>query len=222
MYDRRAVNGDAPSVQTLHMNEESADRMVIAYHLIMTTYGFWLPNDPRGSGSKEVRAEHLKRFGPATHTNSKRSVAHRKHDWNIRVEAKKNLRYPPVLLNGLQAISIARGFQYYIQKSRVLCYACTILPTHVHLVIHRHRLSIERIAILLKGAATAQLLADNRHPFKHLKLNRLPTPWTRNERNIFLNDPAGIQRSFNYADTNARRAKIWLQRWPFLTPLPLA
>lgn len=27
---------------------------VIAYHLILTTYGFWLPNDPRGSGSDPV------------------------------------------------------------------------------------------------------------------------------------------------------------------------
>ena len=29
--------------------------LVIAYHLIYTTYGFWLPNDPRGSWSDFVR-----------------------------------------------------------------------------------------------------------------------------------------------------------------------
>jgi len=29
-------------------------RMVIAYHAIRTTYGTWLPNDPRGSYSKAV------------------------------------------------------------------------------------------------------------------------------------------------------------------------
>jgi hypothetical protein len=28
--------------------------MVIAYHAIFTTYGAWLPNDPRGSYSKDV------------------------------------------------------------------------------------------------------------------------------------------------------------------------
>jgi len=26
--------------------------MVIAYHAIFSTYGFWLPNDPRGSWSE--------------------------------------------------------------------------------------------------------------------------------------------------------------------------
>lgn len=39
---------------------------VIAYHLILTAYGFWLPNDPRGSGSETVRAGQLTPFGPAT------------------------------------------------------------------------------------------------------------------------------------------------------------
>lgn len=28
--------------------------MIIAYHAIFTTYGTWLPNDPRGSYSKEL------------------------------------------------------------------------------------------------------------------------------------------------------------------------
>ena len=32
---------------------------VLAYHLILTNYGFWLPNDPRGSWSEFVRAWEL-------------------------------------------------------------------------------------------------------------------------------------------------------------------
>ena len=39
-------------------------RYVRAYHLIITTYGFWLPTDPRGSWSDFVRAWELFRFGP--------------------------------------------------------------------------------------------------------------------------------------------------------------
>ena len=37
--------------------------MVAGYHLIWTTYGFWLPNDPRGSTSSEIRVEALKELG---------------------------------------------------------------------------------------------------------------------------------------------------------------
>ena len=42
--------------------------MVLAYHLIFTAYGFWLPNDPRGSWSDFVRAWELFITGKATKT----------------------------------------------------------------------------------------------------------------------------------------------------------
>jgi hypothetical protein len=29
--------------------------MIVGHHLIWTVYGYWLPNDPRGSTSKEIR-----------------------------------------------------------------------------------------------------------------------------------------------------------------------
>ncbi len=40
--------------------------MIRANHLIFTAYGFWLPNDPRGSWSNYVRAYELYQAGPAT------------------------------------------------------------------------------------------------------------------------------------------------------------
>jgi len=38
--------------------------MVAGYHLIWTVYGYWLPNDPRGSTSSEVRIASIKALGP--------------------------------------------------------------------------------------------------------------------------------------------------------------
>ena len=63
--------------------------MVVGYHLIITAYGFWLPNDPRGSWSDFVGAWELLRFGPATKTDSRQSVASRPHDHQRRLEAKR-------------------------------------------------------------------------------------------------------------------------------------
>jgi hypothetical protein len=40
--------------------------MVIACHLIWTAYGSWLPNDPRGSGSRRVVAPQLVDLGVCT------------------------------------------------------------------------------------------------------------------------------------------------------------
>jgi len=37
--------------------------MIIAYHAIFTTYGTWLPNDPRGSYSKEIYNDQLRMLG---------------------------------------------------------------------------------------------------------------------------------------------------------------
>jgi hypothetical protein len=37
--------------------------MILAHHIILTGYGHWLPNDPRGSLSKELRAEQLGDLG---------------------------------------------------------------------------------------------------------------------------------------------------------------
>ncbi|MEX0704855.1 MAG: hypothetical protein WD069_22340 [Planctomycetales bacterium] len=37
--------------------------MVAAYHLIWTAYGWWLPNDPRGSNSREIRCASIEGLG---------------------------------------------------------------------------------------------------------------------------------------------------------------
>src|SRR3954447_24140189 len=99
---------------------------VIAYHLILTFYGFWLPNDPRGSWSDFVRAWELRRFGPATKTNQRRSHARDPHDVQWRLEAKKHLARPDVHLSGIQARAVMRGFGRFVARSGILIYACAI------------------------------------------------------------------------------------------------
>jgi hypothetical protein len=41
--------------------------MVVGYHLIWTAYGWWLPNDPRGSSSHEIRVERIAGLGELHH-----------------------------------------------------------------------------------------------------------------------------------------------------------
>ena len=77
--------------------------MVNAAHLVFTCYGFWLPNDPRGSWSDFVRSWDLLQFGDPTKTDERRSLANNPHDRERRKAAKSALRYEPVRLTGLQA-----------------------------------------------------------------------------------------------------------------------
>src|SRR6516164_2563135 len=124
--------------------------MVLGYHVIFTAYGFWLPNDPRGSWSDFVGAWELFRFGPATKVETRRSVAHVPHDSTLRRAAKQALNHPPVQFNGVQTRAVARGFANSIQRGGVRVLACSILPEHVHMVIGRHTCKVEQIVNLLK------------------------------------------------------------------------
>jgi hypothetical protein len=62
---------------------------VIAFHVVFATYGYWLPNDPRGSWSEFVRKWELVRFGKATKINSRKSVAGKPHDRELRKKAQE-------------------------------------------------------------------------------------------------------------------------------------
>src|SRR5690349_7920552 len=124
--------------------------MVRAYHIILAAYGFWLPNDPRGSWSTYVGSRKIYQFGRATKISTHRSVAHRSHDISLRQAAKLTLDRPPVIFNGIQARSIVYGFSDFAIKNHLTCWACAIMPDHVHLVLKRHDYDVEQMANLLK------------------------------------------------------------------------
>jgi hypothetical protein len=74
--------------------------MVHGYHVIFSAYGFWLPNDPRGSWSF-VASWELFRFGAASKTDERRSLAKRPYCRKSRFQAKEALKYPEVHFTGL-------------------------------------------------------------------------------------------------------------------------
>ena len=154
--------------------------MVLAYHCIFGAYGFWLPNDPRGSWSDYVRSWELLRYGPATKTVSRRSLAHEPHDQELRQVAKQALTYPPVLFNGRQAQSVGLGFKHAVERSGFTIYACSILPDHVHAVIARAKYHIEYVVGQLKGEATKRLKQDGLHPLAGYQ--GCPSPWAQGNR----------------------------------------
>src|SRR5690348_12135818 len=96
--------------------------VIVGYHIIFGTYGFWLPNDPRGSWSDFVGSWELFRYGPATTTRERRSLAYEDHDQEQRKAAKKSLKYPAVELTGIQARAVGRGFAEYIRRHNLRVY----------------------------------------------------------------------------------------------------
>jgi REP-associated tyrosine transposase len=195
--------------------------MVLAYHVIFGAYGFWLPNDPRGSWSEFVASWELFRFGgKATTTTETRSVAHRPHDRKRRIETKEHLKYPAVIFDDKQIESIALGFSEMVDKSAYDVYACAIMPDHVHLVLGRYRYVAETMAKLLKAQASHRMIVDGRHPMARWpkKDGSLPKPWAEGCWKVFLDDVADMERAIRYVEDNPIKEGRPAQRWPFVKP----
>ena len=141
------------------------NHIMLAAHVIFGVYGFWLPNDPRGSWSTFVGSWELFRHGAATKTSETRSLATRRHDHNVRFSAKRDLQRPAVQFTGLQARAIGTGFAEYLNRTPLRIHACAILPDHVHLVLFHPQTGVGVLANHLKGAAAARLTAERLHPF---------------------------------------------------------
>jgi len=186
--------------------------MILAFHSIFSAYGFWLPNDPRGSWSDFVASWELFRFGPATKTGTRTSVAAVAHDKELRDAAKEGLKYPPVVFTGLQALAISHGFAKAAQEAPYIVLACAILPEHVHLVIGRHPRDIRRIVGHFKGRATQALVAEKLWP------DPTRPVWAAKSWNVFIDDIEHLQRAIAYVQANPLKEGKKAQHWPFVTP----
>ena len=176
--------------------------MVRWYHAILTTYGFWLPNDPRGSWSDFVGASELDKFGPATTTNEKRSLAHDPHDVALRRAAKAALKYPPVRFDARQRVAIAAGFGQAVAEGGYLVHACCIGHDHSHLVVGRHERCVEHIARHLKSKATMAMTRAGLHPLARRRKSdgTIPTPWSESIWSVFINDDAQLEAAVRYVN----------------------
>jgi REP element-mobilizing transposase RayT len=196
--------------------------VILGFHVIFSAYGFWLPNDPRGSWSEIIRNFDLLQFGPATKSliTTTRSVAAKPHDEASRHAAKTALRYPPVKFTGIQARAIARGFAIATREHEYIIHALAILPDHVHLVMARHPRHIDDIAAHLKAKATRQVTLENIHPMNaHTASDgRMPSPWARNYWCAFIDTEEYMHRAIRYVERNPIKAGLRAQRWTFLVP----
>jgi len=194
--------------------------MVIAHHIIFGAYGFWLPNDPRGSWSREVWAEHLRPFGPTSKVSTRSSVAHVAHDQKHRLQAKRCLMYPAVRFTGRQAQAVAIAFGETSRLFELPVYACAIMPDHVHLVTARHSHTAEEIAGFLKRSASRRLNADDLHPLARFRRQngRMPSPWAVSGWTVFLNTADEVRQRIRYVERNPVTAGFKPQRWSFVVP----
>ena len=193
---------------------------MIGAHIIFGAYGFWLPNDPRGSWSEFVGSVELFKAGPATKTTVARSVARLPHDHGRRLAAKNLLQRPPVRFTGLQARDIGEAIGDCAENAGVPVWACAIMPDHIHLVVGVDRLHPRDLALRFKGAATTRLIETGRHPFlAEVPAGKRPAKcFARGEWPVFLDTPDEVIRAVRYVEQNPVKDGLPPQKWSFVTP----
>ena len=194
--------------------------MIHGYHVILPCYGFWLPNDPRGSWSDFVHRWELVRFGKASKSLDRRPLEElTSQEVERRESAQKALLYPPVILNGLQARTVAEGFRSQVSTSNYTIWACAIMPEHTHLVIARHTYKVEQMANLLKGAATSRLIDLHLHPLLEFAKagERPPRMWAEHEWKVYLDSEEAIENAIGCVNENPIKEGKPQQTWSFVT-----
>ena len=183
-----------------------------AWHLVFGMYGFWLPNDPRGSWSTFVGNKSLYlKFGPATKVDTRQSIAGQRHDRTRRLAAKQTLHYPPVVVTGQQAREIALAMGDAVRDGGLLVLACAIMPEHVHVVIVEHRLTPQRIVARLKSRASRRLHLSGLWPEKNRPI------WAKGHWKVHLPSDTAVRRAVRYVEENPVRAGFKPQHWSFVT-----
>lgn len=196
-------------------------RTVHGVHLCWGTYGFWLPNDPRGSGSREVWADHLKPFGEATFVEDRtRSRARRPHDRGLRRAAKRALTRPAVFLDGRQARCAAVAFGELLAELSIPVWACTVLPDHVHLVVGPSEIHADILSQRLKGRATKALVVAKLHPFltEMGADGQVPKCWQELQWPVCKFDPVSVRQAITYVEDNPLKEGKKRQVWSFVVP----
>ncbi len=193
---------------------------IIAYHIVFGAYGFWLPNDPRGSWSKTVWAPNLVRFGPPVPANTRRSLANAPHDRELRLAVKAALQRPAVRFDQAQIQCIAQAIGSELRKYDLPCYAAAVMPDHVHMVIARQAQQAEAWIGYFKRAGSRALRSAGLHPFGNQPDadGRLPTPWEEGGWKVFLHSPEEILPRIPYVEQNPEGAGLPRQQWDFVTP----
>jgi REP element-mobilizing transposase RayT len=183
--------------------------MIAGYHLIWTIYGWWLPNDPRGSTSHEIRAASISNLGEI-HFGRKR-IQPAGHVINeFRDAARGILKHSLLELTPTEIDAVGCAFADAIRSRGYTCYACAILPDHVHLLIRKHRDQAETMIAQLQDASRAAVQRLGSHGPDH-------PVWGGHGWKVFLETRDDMERTICYIRRNlvGRQAG---QAWPFVRP----
>ncbi len=184
--------------------------MIIATHIILTAYGHWLPNDPRGSLSTELRALDLASLGNV-HFGRRASQPTREQLRAFYRIAERQLAHDILWFDTPYRTAISDAIGSVVRHEKLTCYACAILRNHVHVLVRRHRLKPDQIEHRLKTTSREAARLIPRTPDVH-------PVWSKDSCTIFKDSVQAMRACVTYIEGNPAKHRLPAQRWPFVTP----
>ena len=125
--------------------------------------------------------------------------------------AADRLSHSPMTFNETDIALIAAAFAAVVAVFRYTCYACAILPDHVHLIVRKHRDAAGQMIANFQRLSRFALVDHGRLGPDH------PTcsgpGWK-----VFLDEPDDVWRTIRYVEQNPVKIGRPRQHWPFVTP----
>jgi len=140
--------------------------MIVGYHLIWTVYGSWLPNDPRGSSSHIIRSPAIAELGEL-HPGRKRIQPAGRAIREFYDAARPALKHDFRTLSESEIGVVGASFDEVIRDRSYSCYACAIMPDHVHLLVRRHRDLPDAMIEAMQESSRVAVLAHGDRPASH-------------------------------------------------------
>lgn len=189
-------------------NEIMQKPLLIAYHLMWTAYGHWLPNDPRDSTSKTVASKALAELGemhPGRRDVQPTGAVIR----SFKSKASEVLKYPLLSFAPNEFKGVGEGIAITVHEHNYTCYACAIMPDHIHLLIRKHKHQAEEMI--------AHFQETSRMHLHHVGIRSSEHPvWTAGGYKVFLYHPLEIRRTIRYIEENPIKWRLPKQQWPFV------
>ena len=183
--------------------------IVIAYHLIWTVYGWWLPNDPRGSTSRTIAADRIAELGEL-HFGRKAVQPVSRDVRAFYRQAAEALKHALLETRDEAVQLVAAALGEVVAQQRYTCYACAVMPDHVHILIRKHKHLAEEMIEHLQDASRWKLIEASLRPGDH-------PVWTGHGGwTVFLDHPDEVERTIPHIRGNPGKIGRPAQRWPFV------
>ncbi len=183
--------------------------MVFGHHIVLLGYGHWLPNDPRGSYSREVFSPDLQPLAEA-HFGRRRTLPTREEMRSFFRESQHRLRYPTLWWDEPQRRALCEAFGGVVREKDLTCYAAAVLQNHVHLLIRKQKVAVEVMWDWFVAAGRMAMVdgffATTDHPV-----------FSEGGCRRFKSSEKEMWGCVEYIEGNFRKHRLAYQRYPFVT-----